>query len=42
MMCREIILALQFLGINTEKFSELKRKFGSLEKLHNFVENKLS
>jgi hypothetical protein len=41
-ICREIILGLSFLGIPSERFSELKKEHGGLVELHIFVEKQIS
>jgi len=41
-MCREIIETMIFLGIPTNKFSEMKKNFGSIEEFYKFVEIKIS
>jgi hypothetical protein len=41
-ICREIIIGLIFLEIPTEKFTELKKKYGGVYNLHSFVQNQIS
>jgi hypothetical protein len=38
---RLVIEGMIFLGIETEKFSELKSQHGGLDGLYNWIENKL-
>ena len=40
-MGREIILGMQFLGMDTAKFLEMKKEHGSLSRLHKFIEDQL-
>lgn len=42
LMALEIIRGLQFLGISTERFSEMKKAAGSLQALHTQVGEMLS
>lgn len=39
MMAKEIMEAFTFLGISTEKFSEMKQQYGGLQGLYNHIES---
>jgi hypothetical protein len=41
-MAHEVMQAMEFLNIPKEKFSELKEKYGSLEKLHKEMSDRMS
>ena len=39
-MVREILMGMEFLNIPSDKFLELKKRHGSVEKLYEYISNK--